>query len=108
MLMLPAHSSASPPVITASVLPKELSPAVRAKGTVMPSEKPSVKSDKKRLNAGPCDDFIWAIAILGNSELKALGTNLNKEFDNTSASIDQLSGLPSTNTDNAAHLGDGV
>lgn len=86
--MLLVYSFVSLLVIMVFVLFKELSLVVRVKGIVMLFEKLSVKLDKKCLNVGFCDDFIWVIVILGNSELKVLGMNLNKEFDNILVLID--------------------
>lgn len=50
--MLPAQISAMPAYITVSVWPRLDRPAVRAKGTVRPSAKPSVKSARKREREG--------------------------------------------------------
>lgn len=38
----PAHNSARPPVTTSLELPRPESPAVRAKGTVNPSDRPTI------------------------------------------------------------------
>ena len=46
--MAPAMSSARPPKITIRVSPRADSPAVRAKGTVSPSERPMVASEMMR------------------------------------------------------------
>lgn len=45
MLMEPAISSASPPKMTTFVSPKADRPAVKANGTVSPSERPIVASE---------------------------------------------------------------
>ena len=50
--MLPAQISASPAYMTVSVCPSDDKPAVKAKGTVRPSAKPSVKSARKRERLG--------------------------------------------------------
>jgi hypothetical protein len=42
--------------MTVSALPRELRPAVRAKGTVRPSEKPRVKSERNRVRPGLLED----------------------------------------------------
>lgn len=66
--------------MTVDVLPRELRPAVRAKGTVRPSEKPSVKSERKRVRCGlrargPLDDdevpsspWLWWRRVVVESE----------------------------------------
>lgn len=41
--------------MTVSVRPRELRPAVRAKGTVKPSEKPRVKSERNLMRRGLLD-----------------------------------------------------
>lgn len=46
--MAPAMSSARPPKMTTRVLPRADRPAVRAKGTVRPSERPMVASEMTR------------------------------------------------------------
>ena len=46
--MAPAMSSASPPKTTSLVSPRDANPAVRANGTVMPSETPMMASEIMR------------------------------------------------------------
>jgi hypothetical protein len=48
MEMAPAASSASPPRTTTFVFPKAERPALRAKGTVSPSERPRMASETIR------------------------------------------------------------
>jgi hypothetical protein len=48
--------------MTVSVRPRELRPAVRAKGTVKPSEKPRVKSERNRMRIGLLD-FVMIVAL---------------------------------------------
>jgi hypothetical protein len=48
MEMVPATSSDSPPYITTLVVPRADRPAVRANGTVRPSEKPIVAAEMRR------------------------------------------------------------
>ena len=47
MEIIPEKSSARPPIITSLVDPKVDRPAVKAKGTVKPSEKPRMMSRKR-------------------------------------------------------------
>lgn len=55
--MLPAINSAIPPYKTTFVSLNADSPAVRAKGTVNPSDKPIVRSDKTLGSMTPAVDF---------------------------------------------------
>lgn len=56
MLIMPEMSSARPPMMTRRVLPREERPAVRAKGTVSPSEKPMMMSRRVSLRPSGADD----------------------------------------------------
>ena len=65
MEIAPAINSARPPKMTILLLPRADSPAVRAKGTVRPSERPIVASDITR----------------GSIELRELDGACTDEFD---------------------------
>ena len=58
--MLPAQISAMPAYMTVFVLPREESPAVRAKGTVRPSAKPRVRFERKAER----DSLGWGEALV--------------------------------------------
>jgi hypothetical protein len=55
MEIAPAINSARPPKMTILLLPRADSPAVRAKGTVRPSERPIVASDMTRGSIELCE-----------------------------------------------------
>lgn len=54
--------------MTVSALPRELRPAVRTKGTVRPSEKPRVKSERNLVRPGLLEDGAMVIFEVGETE----------------------------------------
>jgi hypothetical protein len=73
--------------MTVSALPSELSPAVRANGTVKPSEKPRVKSERKRVKYGLLDlDIVtrWSkqqLALVRDGLLECWIEKPNAQFE---------------------------
>lgn len=67
----PAMSSAKPPKTTTLVSPRYASPAVRAKGTVMPSEMPMMASEIMR---GLIRRFFCFWASRSSSDVWSLST----------------------------------